>query len=142
MQAMNHNPLQDSLIPELHESTAIFGEPVSKPVEVAKIGSQYEQVKAIMASGQWYTLPALQKELKRRFNALHLETSISARLRGLRKDGFTVERQRTRPDSNLYQYRAVKAASPSPVCDDCNRLPGGSDCIGCLADTTNAEAMA
>jgi hypothetical protein len=52
---------------------------------------QRARVMAIMADGKWHTLPALIKELKRRFGALYMETSTSMRVREMRDRGFDVE---------------------------------------------------
>lgn len=103
------NSMQQSLL------AGAFGEPVSKS-EANKISGQRAQVETIMADGFWRTLPALQKELRRRFGTLYAETSISARLRGLRGMGYTVESRRTRPGSGLYEYRAIAGAiDPRPL---------------------------
>jgi hypothetical protein len=62
-----------------------------------------------MADGFWRTLPNICTELRRRHpGSKHGEASISARLRDMRRRGWTVERERTRPGSGLYQYRAIK----------------------------------
>jgi hypothetical protein len=74
-------------------------------------------VENIMQDGYWRTLPNLRAELKRRFAVLYAETSISARIRGLRDAGYTVTSRRTRPGSGLYEYRAVKAAATPPPVD-------------------------
>jgi len=74
--------------------------------EAARISGARSQVKAIMGDGAWRTLPQIATELKRRFGARYMETAISAYVRELRRKGFTVECQKTRPGSNLYQYRA------------------------------------
>jgi hypothetical protein len=66
-----------------------------------------------MADGQWHTLPQIAGELKRRFNTRAMETAISARVREMRRKGWVIECQRIRPGSNLYQYRAIKAATSS-----------------------------
>ncbi|MDE3201712.1 MAG: hypothetical protein KGN79_12410 [Acidobacteriota bacterium] len=94
------------MIPEFHEPAAIFGEQVSEP-EQAKINGQRAQVEALMGDGGWHTIPQLQRDLKKRFGVLYAETSISARLRGLRKAGYLVESRRSKPGSGLYEYRAT-----------------------------------
>lgn len=98
------NQMQDTLIPGFDGE---FGQPVSL-ADAVKISGQRAQVEAIMAAGYWHTIPNLQRELKRRFGSLYAETSISARLRGLRRLGYKVESRRTRPGSGLYEYRAQK----------------------------------
>lgn len=97
--------IQETLIPGF-----CFGEPVTI-ADAVKISGQRAQVESIMAAGYWQTIPNLQRELKRRFGCLYAETSISARLRGMRKNGWKIESRRTRPGSGLYEYRAVKAES-------------------------------
>jgi hypothetical protein len=103
--AMGRNPLQSSLIDSA--SMPIFGEAVAQQ-EAQRLEGQQRRVEALMADGFWHTLPQLQKELRRCYGQLYSETSISARLRAMRKRGYTVEHARTRIGSNLYQYRACK----------------------------------
>jgi hypothetical protein len=93
----------------------VIGAPVATQ-EVKRLEGQQQRVEALMADGYWHTVPELQKELKRRFGQLYSETSISARLRAMRKRGFTVTHERTRAGSNLYQYRAFKP-QVAPVID-------------------------
>lgn len=88
----------------------IFGEPVTAQ-EAEAITAQQDQVEAVMHDGYWHTLPEIVKELRRRYGRMCGEASVSARLRAMRKRGYTITRERTRAGSNLYQYRAVKAAS-------------------------------
>jgi hypothetical protein len=99
------------------EALAIFGEPVT-PREAKRLTSQRGQVETIMADGYWHTLPQLQRELKRRFGVLSMETSISARIRGMRRRGYSITTRRTRPGSGLFEYRAVKAAISAPILTD------------------------
>ena len=73
-----------------------------------RISGQQERVEA-MSDGYWHTVPELQRTLKSKYGQLYSETSISARLRAMRKRGYTVKSERTRAGSNLYQYRAMKA---------------------------------
>jgi hypothetical protein len=104
------NPLQNSLIAD----AAIFGEPVTAS-DADKIRGQRALVESIMRDGYWRTLPNLRAELKRQFGVLYAETSISARIRGLRAAGYTVTSRRTRPGSGLYEYRAVKCERLAPA---------------------------
>ena len=53
---------------------------------------------------RWWTLAGLVNELNCR-KLWASEAGVSARLRDLRKDGYTVERERVRPGSSQYQYR-------------------------------------
>lgn len=106
--ALGRNPLQSTLIDSA--TMPIFGEAVT-PQDAEAITAQQDQVEAIMHDGYWHTLPEIVKELRRKFGRVCGEASVSARIRAMRKRGYTVTRERTRAGSNLYQYRAVKAAS-------------------------------
>jgi hypothetical protein len=57
------------------------------------------------------TMPSVAAELRKRFGRRYAETSISARLRDLRHKGWRIDRERTRPKSGLYQYRAMKVSA-------------------------------
>lgn len=105
--ALGSNPLQTSLLAGFDEPAALFG--ATATVDDAKrLTGQRAQILALMSDGNWHTLPGLVKELRRNCGRLYAETSVSARLRELRDKGFEVQRERTRPGSGLYQYRAVK----------------------------------
>lgn len=133
------NLMQDTLIPGFS-----FGEPVTVS-DAVKISGQRAQVEAIMAAGYWQTIPGLRQELKRRFGTLYAETSISARLRGLRHMGYKVESRRTRPGSGLYEYRAVKCAVLNVIVHDFPLTNGqrfGNDGARSLGLDPNAEATA
>lgn len=106
--ALGRNPLQSTLIDSA--TMPIFGEAVT-PQDAEAITAQQDQVEAIMHDGYWHTLPEIVKELRRKYGRVCGEASVSARIRAMRKRGFTVNRERTRAGSNLYQYRAVKATS-------------------------------
>jgi hypothetical protein len=106
------HPVKHTFQNSLLDTGAMFGEPVTAE-EARKISGQRALVEDIMRDGFWRTLPSLRNELKRRFGVLYAETSISARLRGLRAAGYTVTSRRTRPGSGLYEYRAVKCARPA-----------------------------
>jgi hypothetical protein len=103
--ALGNNPLQNSLIDSAE--MPIFGLPVSSH-EAARLSGQQERIESLMSDGYWHTIPELQRTLKSKYGQLYSETSISARLRAMRKRGYTVSTERTRAGSNLYQYRAVK----------------------------------
>ncbi len=60
-----------------------------------------DQIKKIMEKGKWITIPALQKRL----TDYAMETTISARIRDLRKLGHKVERRSK--VGRLYEYRMV-----------------------------------
>lgn len=66
----------------------------------ARLGRQFEAVKAYMLNHEWVTLPELQCALG------GSEAGLSARLRDLRKPrfgGYTVDRKRI--DAGLFAYR-------------------------------------
>jgi hypothetical protein len=105
--ALGRNPLQSTLIDSA--TMSIFGGQANRQ-DAERLSTQQERVEAIMADGYWHTLPQLQKELRQRWGTLHGEASISARLRDMRKRGWTVLRELTHVGSHLFQYRAVKVA--------------------------------
>lgn len=70
--------------------------------------SQIEAVAAIMSAGEWWTLFDLQKEVYKRYNKWCSVTSLSARIRDLRKPEFgghsvARERDESRPGTYLYK---------------------------------------
>jgi hypothetical protein len=132
--AQGRNSMQTTLIDS--SSMPIFGDPVT-PQQLERIEGQQQRVEAIMAGGFWYTLPAIQKELKRRFGQLYSETSISARLRVMRKRGFTVNSERTHATSNLYQYRATKECCQAP-----KHCGGDCTCKVCAPELAARDAAA
>jgi hypothetical protein len=107
--ALGHNPLQSDLLPNLADAPAFFGESFSQEPDGKRLTSQLQSVEAVMADGYWRTLPNISTELRRRYpGSRYAETSISARLRDMRRRGWQVEHERIRPRSGLYQYRARK----------------------------------
>jgi hypothetical protein len=104
MKFTHTSPFQASLLGGA-EHLALLNEP---PPDAQRRPSQSDRVEAIMCEGYWRTLPGLAIELKRRFGQRYSETSISARLRELRRKGYQVHCERTVPGSGLYKYRAVK----------------------------------
>lgn len=105
---LGRNPLQSTLIDSA--MLPIFGIAVASH-DVKTIKAQQSQVEAIMCDGYWRTLPQIVALLRKQYGRICGEASVSARLRAMRKRGFTVVRERTRAGSNLYQYRAMKAES-------------------------------
>jgi len=53
---------------------------------------------------KWWTIPSLQKELKKRGQYM-METTISARIRDLRKDGHTVIKEHIK--NGLWKYKVM-----------------------------------
>ena len=81
------------------------GQTYSPELDLARLSSQLERVKAVMLSGNWYTLQELQRLCG------GSEAGISARLRDLRKKhhGFIIERERRGdPKRGLHHYRLRK----------------------------------
>ena len=69
------------------------------------IGSQSERVAKTMKKGSWKTLDEISK-------ATEIEnlTSVSARLRGLRAEGYTVEKRfRKNTTPKTYEYKVISA---------------------------------
>jgi hypothetical protein len=69
----------------------------------ARLTTQLERVKALMLDGQWRTLAKIQNKVG------GTESSVSARLRDLRKSrfgGYAVDRRRRgEPSAGLFEYR-------------------------------------
>lgn len=146
--ALNNNPLQNALIDARDFSHQLFGGDVPETAqEAAQIGGCRSQVIAIMGDGIWRTLPMIAAELKRRYRTRAMETAISARVRDMRRKGFTVEHRRTRPGSNLYEYRAHRcgdqaAALIEPALPSADDLDRASEEIAITAATTTSGATA
>jgi hypothetical protein len=71
--------------------------------EPKREGEQLRQVRILMQDGNWRTLAGIKSALPQPY----LETSISARLRDLRKIGFEVDRRKVGP--GLFEYQARRA---------------------------------
>lgn len=64
----------------------------------------------VMANRSWFTIPELQKIIRMRLKKHAMETTISARIRDLRKEeygGYNIDR-RIREGTKLYEYRMTK----------------------------------
>lgn len=106
---LGRNPLQfDLLGNSTNIAPAIFGETFEPAQDGARLSSQQACVADLMSDGQWRTLPKIAKDLTKHYNLRAAETSISARLRDMRRGGWKIERQRTAPNSGLWAYRAMK----------------------------------
>ena len=68
--------------------------------DVPRLTSQLERVRSVVSDGRWHTIPELT-----RLAAPGSESAISARLRDLRREGYTVERERV--SGGLFRYRVV-----------------------------------
>ncbi len=66
-------------------------------------------IRSLMLGGRWYTIPGLQVAIQKKTDQHVMETTISARLRDLRKSKYgryEIERERL-PNSKLNRYRLV-----------------------------------
>jgi hypothetical protein len=76
-----------------------------------RLNAQEFRVYDTMSDGAWRTLSEIQKAGAARAGYIDPEASISARLRGLRKAGCTVERRRRGdPRAGLWEYRVLVPA--------------------------------
>lgn len=69
--------------------------------DVPRLTSQLERVRKVVSNEKWITLPELT-----RLAAPGSEAAISARLRDLRREGYTVDRERL--SGGLFRYRVYK----------------------------------
>ncbi len=83
------------------ENPRFGGETFDEKLDGDRLRSQLERVRRFMAnhSDYWYTLAEIADELG------YPEASISARLRDLRKQGYTVQRRRVITQHGLWEYR-------------------------------------
>lgn len=82
--------------PRFHGSTFSEGR------DGQRLGNQLAAVLDYMLSESWVTLNQIHKALG------VPEASASARLRDLRRHGYTVERQRVKDGNGLHRYRLTK----------------------------------
>ncbi len=75
-------------------------QPALLPADRKRLAAQYLKVEAVMADSEWWTLSDLADYTG------HPEASVSARLREMRRKGWTVDRRRHRPGSGTWEYRA------------------------------------
>lgn len=68
--------------------------------DVPRLTRQLDRVRGLMADERWRTL----SQIARACNGS--EASVSARLRDLRREGYTVERERV--NGGLFRYRVYK----------------------------------
>lgn len=111
---LGRNPLSTALF-HPNETPQFFGETFDPHVDGPRLESQQARVESLMADGFWRTLAGISAELRRRHpGTKDTEASISARLRDMRRRGWTIHRERVHSMSGLYQYRAVKNGVEGP----------------------------
>jgi hypothetical protein len=89
----------------------VLGETFEKRADGERLKSQQRRVEELMQDGEWRTLHEIAVALRKQFGGHFPEASISARLRDMRRAGYTVERERKGPNAGLWKYRAVKAVA-------------------------------
>lgn len=78
---------------------------IHAPVEdIPRLSTQLERVESFMNDRQWHSLRQIAAATG------CLETAASARLRDLRKGGYTVDRRKDERVRGLWWYRAFKSA--------------------------------
>lgn len=66
--------------------------------ETERLMTAVKGIEAIMQEGQWWSTLRLQAELRKRYGLSVSESTVTAKIRDLRKDGFgayTIEAKRT-----------------------------------------------
>lgn len=87
----------------------VMGKTFDKKVDGERLSSQQRRVEELMSDGEPRTLLQIAIALRKLYGAHFPEASISARLRDMRRAGYTIERSRKTPKSGLWIYTAVKA---------------------------------
>lgn len=77
---------------------------------MSEMTTERERLAAIMSDGEWYSLADLEWELRFRYGAIHLATSISARLREM-KNKYHMPVEKDRASRNLWLYRIAQVSS-------------------------------
>lgn len=102
------------MIQELQDDPIFDGATFVSEFDADRLAGQMRRVFDIMRDGQWRTLGNIAKicHINAEFRHLDSESSVSARLRDLRKSrfgSFTVDRRRRGdPKSGLFEYRVTK----------------------------------
>jgi hypothetical protein len=89
-----------SALPLLDWTPTPRGETFSQERDGARLGAQYLRVRDLMRDGIWRTLEGISAATG------DPQASISARLRDMRRNGFTVERAYV--ENGLWKYRALR----------------------------------
>ena len=79
-----------------------------EPAKAKRKLTQTEMVECVMSDGQWRTFAMIQDALWQRYGVFASEAGISARLRDLRKRGYTVDSRPVAKGRKLYEYRVTK----------------------------------
>ncbi len=77
-----------------------LGETFEPERDRERLGAQYCRVRDLMADGAWRSLSEIRAATD------YPEASISARLRDMRRDGYTVQRRRRTGVGGTFEYRA------------------------------------
>lgn len=91
--------------PSLFDERPRFHGPTLEASDLPRLARQMDAVRELMLDGEWRTLATIQKATGAP------ESSASARLRDLRREGFAVERQRVPNGQGLHRYKVTKGAT-------------------------------
>lgn len=97
----------EPFVPEWKKNSRFDGSTFEAEKDAERLGRQFVAVRDLMKDGKWRTLREISSITK------GPETSISARLRDLRKErcgSFQVERRRA-SDTGLHEYRVLPKGS-------------------------------
>ena len=83
----------------------VLGETYEPNADAARLGDQFGRVRALMEDGAWRTLQEISAATG------DPEASASARLRDMRRAGYTVHRERVGPGRGTWRYRAERKIS-------------------------------
>jgi hypothetical protein len=105
---MSTNNTASRQYPLLHGDAPVHfdGKTYDAELDLARLTTLQDRVRGLMADGQWWSLQMLQHALRLTYGHRYSETSISARVRDLRKHkhgGRIVEAKRV--TGGLWHYR-------------------------------------
>ena len=83
----------------------VLGETYEPNADAARLGDQFGRVRALMEDGAWRTIQEISAATG------DPEASASARLRDMRRAGYTVHRERVGPGRGTWRYRAERKIS-------------------------------
>jgi hypothetical protein len=84
----------------------VKGETFDPAQDGERLGDQYRAVRDFMADGAWHSLAAIEEATGAP------QASASARLRDMRRDGWSVDRMRVPGGNGLWLYRANRLDTP------------------------------